>query len=240
MAKRRKGKGKHFKKDVEDIPEDSTDEKIDRSDRRGKRRSKKNKKASKQQRQMKKRKDDIVFFSVLIIIVASIFGAYFAYDIYFKDSDDDDNNQNNGFTHIPDIGEKAPNFELKDTDGVEFTLSEYLGEIVVLEFITDANFQSHDEIIHLGEIYLEYNDKGVSILSIGVSDKEDYIQIRDNLKMANDCKWRFSAYGGDVSENYGVVHIPTIFIIDQEGNLIFKNVGLSDAQMIREVLDEHI
>jgi peroxiredoxin len=239
MAKRRKGKGKHYKKDVKEIHEDSNEKPKSKSDRRRERRARKDKKLSKVDRRAKKRKDDIVFFSVLIIIVASIFGAYFAYDIYFKDNFDDDeenNYQPNGGTKIPDVGDQAPDFTLMDTDGIEFSLYEYLGDLVILDFMADYCLPCHDQMLPLNEIYMEYNHLGVSILSIGISDNEDYVRIRDNVKLAYDCQWRFAAYGGQVAENYGVMQIPNIFILDQDGIIVHHNVGVSDGNSLRAVL----
>ncbi|MBS1262073.1 MAG: Thiol-disulfide oxidoreductase ResA [Calditrichaeota bacterium] len=34
-----------------------------------------------------------------------------------------------------DVGDTAPDFTLADTNGVEYTLSDYLGHVVVLQFM---------------------------------------------------------------------------------------------------------
>lgn len=241
MAKRRKGKSKHYKKNVDDINNKTKkDRKRSTSDRRRERKSQKNGKSSKIDRQAKKRKDDIIFFTVLFIIVASIFGAYFAYDIYLKDngdtSDNDNDDNNNPYIDMP-TGVPAPDFELIDTDGFGFSLYDYLGNYLIINFIADYQLPSHDQMIHLKEIYEQYNHLGVEIVSIGISDDEDNLQIRENVKNAYECQWQFAAYGGDVAQNYGVSVIPAIFIVDPEGIIVFSNGGLTESDILREQLD---
>jgi peroxiredoxin len=241
MAKRRKGNGKHYKKDVDDISENTKKGRKSKSDKHRRRESRRNKKLYDKQKQARKRRDDIIFFSVLTIIVASIFGAYFAYDIYFKDNDDneDENNyHNNGGGSIPAVGDQAPNFELTDVDGVKFELNDYRGNVVVLDFMADYCVPCHDQMIHLNEIYIEYDNLGVKIISIGISDKESSQQIRDNVKYAHDCQWRFAALGSKVAEKYGVTAIPAIFVLDEEGKVVFMNEGLIDSFILREKLDQ--
>ena len=192
MAKRRKGKGKHYKKDVDDI-NDKTEKGDKRSSEHGREHdSHKKSKTSKIDRQARKRREDIIFFTVLIIIVASIFGAYFVYDIYFKDNDDtSDNNININPPPIDlSIGDPAPNFKLEDTDGINFTLNEYLGNIVIINFVMGYNISSHDEMLHLIEIYEQYDHLGIKIISIGTSDDESTEEFRENLKSTHRCQWR--------------------------------------------------
>jgi peroxiredoxin len=234
MAKRRKGKSKHYKKDVDDI-----NDKPKKGDKRSSERSRdrdpeKKSKTSKIDRQARKRREDIIFFTVLIIIVASIFGSYFVYDIYFKDNDDTSDNGN----PPPDglsIGEPAPYFELEDTDGVNFTLNEYIGNIVIINFVMDSNILCHDLMLQLNQVNDQYEHLGVKIISIGISDNEPLEQIRDSLKMAYLCQWRFAALGGEVAKEYDVGNlIPVVYIVDQQGTIVYKNAGITDAGILEE------
>jgi len=239
MAKRRKGKGKHYKKNVEDIDSDTKqDRKQSRSSRKHEKKSRKDSKRSKAERQARKRREDLIFFTVLIIIVAGIFGAYFVYDIYLKDLDDTSENGNPPPVELS-IGDPAPYFELTDTDDVEFSLTDYLGNITIITFIKDFDPQCHEEMIHLNEVYEQYHDKGVEILSIGILDTESHRQMKDSFKMAYLCPWRFSALGGEVAKDYGVGNIlPGIYIMDTQGKIMYINSGLTDAIALSGELDK--
>src|SRR5690606_1334865 len=61
------------------------------------------------------------------------------------------------------VGEKAPNFTLKDYNGVEHSLSDFAGKYVVLEWINyDCPFvKKHYESKNMQDLQREYTKKGV-------------------------------------------------------------------------------
>lgn len=241
MAKRRTRRGKHRKKNLDDT---DADDKETRKSSQKRRSSRPNKRMTKEERFAKKRREDIIFFSVLFIIVASIFSGYFIYDVYFKDGDDGldfwgggSDGTDKTSENIVEVGEIAPYFELTDLDGRQFSLDEYLGQIVILDFMADYCPPCHVEMNHLRDIYRDYNYRDVEIISIDVADTETAEQVRMNLKEHYDAHWRFAAKGESVGTLYGVEAIPTIFIIDQGGIVSFKNTGITDFGMLMEELN---
>jgi thiol-disulfide isomerase/thioredoxin len=222
----------------------------DRQNKKG--RSRTNNNLSQKKQDMKKRKDDIIFFSVLFIIVVGIFGGYFVYDIYLKDANEDSNDDNfHGGSNIDDgntendvvtvginVGQKAPDFELTDIDGKSFELDDYRDYIVILDFMADRCPPCHEEMDHLNEVYSNYYNKGVRILSIGVDDSESAETLNTNVKEAHDCEWRFAAGGGNVGSVYKIEYIPTIYILDTEGKITFKNIGLTDYSALSSEIDK--
>ena len=235
MAKRRKGKGKHHKKDLGKIKSNGI-------------------KSKKEERISKKRKQDIIFFTVLFIIIASILGGYFVYDIYLKEgeggtngggtsggSNNNGGSSENGNENIGiNIGQTAPNFELTDTDGIKFSLNDYRGNIVILDFMADCCPPCHDEMEHLNEVHSNYYSQGVRIISIDVNDRETAEQLITNVKEEHGCDWRFAAAGGTVGNAYGVESIPTIYIIDKQGIITYKAIGKTDYSTLKSEIDKII
>ena len=251
MAKRRKGKSKHYKKDLEGIKKSNTKIKKRSHNRLS---SHKYEASSKSGRISKKRKEDIIFFTVLFIIIASIFGGYFVYDIYLKEgeegtdssstsggSSNNGGSSDNGAVSIGiNVGQTAPDFELTDTEGIKFSLNDYREYIVILDFMADRCPPCHDEMDHLNEVHSNYYSKGVRIISIGVDDSETAEQLITNVQEKHNCDWRFAAGGGNVGNTYQIQYIPTIFILDKEGNIAYKNTGLTDYSTLKLEIDKII
>lgn len=137
----------------------------------------------------------------------------------------------------PVVYESAPDFSLTDTDGERISLGKYQGDVIILDFMATWCPPCVEEMDHLKIIHANYQDEGVRIISIDVDNSETKKQLND-FKISNECDWQFAANGGSAKEKYGVGPIPTIYIINREGSIAFKQVGLTDYSVIAEQLDE--
>ena len=136
-----------------------------------------------------------------------------------------------------DIGsDAAPDFTLYNLDGEEVKLSDYLGKIVILDFWATWCAPCRKGIPDLISIQNEYKDDLVVIgISLDQPSTQDelvpfiesyginYPVVLGNIKVS-------SAYGN-------IQAIPTSFIIDQEGNIITKHVGLVPKSTIIEEIN---
>jgi len=135
-----------------------------------------------------------------------------------------------------DVLDQAPNFSLTDTDDVKFGLGDYRGEVVILDFMATWCGPCVMEMDHLKKVQENYFDKKVRIISIDVDDGETSAQLKD-FKAAHECDWRFASHGSSTGNKYGVSVIPTLYIIDQEGGVAFKEDGLTDYSVLSAELD---
>lgn len=133
------------------------------------------------------------------------------------------------FASDAEIGEEAPNFTLPDYLENNYTLSDYRGKWVVLEWV---NFgcpfvKKHYDGDNMQTLQEEYQKKGVTWLSICSSapGKQGYY---DNDEIANkimDYKAKPYAYlidaDGEVGQSYGAKTTPHMFIINPDGVLIY-------------------
>jgi cytochrome c biogenesis protein CcmG/thiol:disulfide interchange protein DsbE len=116
-------------------------------------------------------------------------------------------------------------FTLPDLDGNNVSLSDFEGDIVVLNFWTTWCPPCRKEIPYFIKISNDYKDKGVSFIGISLDEDKDII------------KKFVSAYGmnytivydtasANVSGMWGIEAFPTTFILDGKGNVAYKNVGM--------------
>ncbi len=119
------------------------------------------------------------------------------------------------------IGADMPGFTMTDHTGEEHALSDYAGEIVVLNFASHKCPFSRGVDPDLAEIAREYADKGVVVLGID----SHYATPREELAeyvAEENIPWPLlkdenHAYADQV----GVKRTPEIFILDTEGALVY-------------------
>jgi len=120
--------------------------------------------------------------------------------------------------------EKALDFTLPDVlDGKEYSLSQFKGKVVLINFFTFFCGPCREEMPDLNKIYHENKGKGFVTLGIGLSS--DPTQLRFLVKQLN-LDYPVLVGTDKVSKDYGNVEVvPTTFIIDKQGNIAQKIVG---------------
>lgn len=118
----------------------------------------------------------------------------------------------------------AADFALKDIlEGKDYTLSQFKGKVVLINFFTFFCGPCREEMPDLNKIHKELKGKGFETIGIGLSS--DPTQLRFLTKQLG---LEYPVLLGDdkVSKAYGGVEIvPTTFIIDKQGNIVHKVLG---------------
>ncbi|MFL5752914.1 MAG: TlpA family protein disulfide reductase [Bacteroidia bacterium] len=116
-------------------------------------------------------------------------------------------------------GALAPDFRLKDAKGREFSLSDFRGKFVYLEFFASWSTGSLQEMKKLEQIEKKYGDK---IVFISVSVDDSLKDFTDFTKKNPKYDWLLLHYGNDKSlkEQYDIKTVPAYFFINREGYFI--------------------
>ena len=133
------------------------------------------------------------------------------------------------------VGESAPIFTLKDSEGREFSLESYRGRFVVLEWVNfDCPFVGkHYGSGNMQALQSAYIEKNVAWLSICSSapGRQGYFEKDELAERMEKEKAVPTAYlldaEGAVGRMYGARTTPHMFIINPEGTLIYAG-GIDD------------
>lgn len=129
----------------------------------------------------------------------------------------------------PEIGKPAPKFSLKGADGKEYSLSDFKGKFVVLEWYNpDCPFvKKHYNSDNMQALQKKYTEKGVVWLVINSSAKGKQGHCPPDLANKLIKKKGMAAtaflldHDGKVGKMYGARTTPHMYIIDKEGVLIY-------------------
>ncbi|MBA7504253.1 Thiol-disulfide oxidoreductase ResA [subsurface metagenome] len=121
------------------------------------------------------------------------------------------------------VGESAPDFQLENLDGQLISLSDFRGKPVLINFWATWCTFCRDEMPYLQQIYEEWSDKGLVVLTINIGEShlevEMFLQISDlSLPVLLDTNEK-------VAQKYNVPPIPTTFFIDSDGVIREKIIG---------------
>ena len=121
-------------------------------------------------------------------------------------------------------GKAAPDFTLKDVlQGKEYSLSQFKGKVVVINFFTFFCGPCRDEMPDLNKINNEL--KGRGLVTLGIALSSDPAQIRFLVKQLG-LEYPVLTGNDKVSEAYGSVSVvPTTVIIDKAGNIAQRIEG---------------
>ena len=138
----------------------------------------------------------------------------------------------------PVVGkEKAQNFTLVDINGEQFSLSDHLGKVVLLDFFTTWCGPCIFEIEHLKGLYNEYSPDQLVILSISVDPYTDTVPILQNFAQQNEMTWTVARDTDNIAYRYGVSPIPHLVIVDAEGYKRHNHIGLTAESTFRSEID---
>lgn len=121
------------------------------------------------------------------------------------------------------IGQKAPDFALKSSTGENLRLSEYRGEVVMLNFWATWCGPCRQEMPLLDDLYNRYERVGFKLLGVNIDDNSQ--RAIDMMKeLGVDFPIVFDA-SKDVSKLYEVNAMPVTVILDREGNVRYVHKG---------------
>jgi len=140
------------------------------------------------------------------------------------------------FVRDPD---PAPDFKVKDLDGKDFSLESSKGKVILLNFWATWCGPCRMEIPSLIQLQNRYKDR-LQIIGMDVDDDDENV-VREVVK-AEGINYPVAFTTMEMRLAYGGIGaLPTLFVINTEGRVVQKHVGLYNPALyeteVRALLD---
>lgn len=139
------------------------------------------------------------------------------------------------FYERPKVGDIAPSFQLKTTEGKDVSLSDYSGKTVFLHFWSSSCGTCLSEIPTMEKFYNEFQHKDFVFLTILVDDDgRNLPEIRKRTPLTYPILMDTE---GAVADAYEVWGVPESFFIDRNGIILERTTSKTDYNEARQYLD---
>jgi peroxiredoxin len=140
------------------------------------------------------------------------------------------------------VGKDAPDFVLRGLDGRNLRLSEFRGQVVLVNFWTRSDGDSRQQMPALDRINITYQRAGLVVLGVSVDD-----DLRRSKEFAAAMGVSYPilfATGSQIGKNYLLQKVPMTILVDRAGVVRYSAVGFKRGDervyldQIRELLRE--
>jgi peroxiredoxin len=129
------------------------------------------------------------------------------------------------FQHSAMLHKPAPDFQLETLRGQSVSLSEFRGKKIVVSFWASWCGPCRMELPELQAFYEKYHpqEKNFEVLAISTDEK-----LREAQKYVDEAKLTFPVLwdaDGKAQDGYKVEGIPMLFVIDENGTIVYTQDG---------------
>jgi len=140
------------------------------------------------------------------------------------------------------VGDNYRDITLEDTNGVNISLSDFVGKskVVLLDFWASWCGPCRKEMPNVVEAYKKYNNKGFEIVGISLDDnRKAWIEAIRSMNMTWPQMSDMRGWDSEAAQLYKVTSIPYTLLIDQEGKVIAINlVGKELNEKLEEIFSQ--
>jgi thiol-disulfide isomerase/thioredoxin len=156
-----------------------------------------------------------------------------------KKTIDNWSNRKEAYDKMPKEGEYAIDFSYTDKDSVEFSLSNFKGNLVYIDVWATWCGPCRAEIPSLKKLELEYHEKDITFLSVSVdNDRASWLEMIKEKELGGIQLW---ADGwSKITEDYAIFGIPRFMLISREGKIISNDAPRPSSDKIRTLLESNI
>jgi peroxiredoxin len=123
-------------------------------------------------------------------------------------------------------GEKAPRFLFKDQFGKEFSLSNFQGKVVLINFWATWCIPCRDEMPSLDFLQRQMDQSQFAILALSVD--ESWGAVSQFIAQNGFTVPVYSDFDRKISTLYGTFKFPETYILDKKGKVALKVIGPAD------------
>ncbi len=128
---------------------------------------------------------------------------------------------------VPVVGNKAPEFSIRDINGRKIDINSLKGKVVLLEFWATWCPPCRRSIPEMETLYRQFVDKDFVLIGISLDEGSNAVEAVKNFVNEFNMTYPIAVDTGEVSKKYQVTSIPTIFLIDKSQKIVKRYMGFS-------------
>lgn len=136
-----------------------------------------------------------------------------------------------GFSFAQELG-TVPSVEVKKLDGTKIDISEIEndGKPIIINFWATWCSPCKKELNNIAEVYDDWVDEtGVKLVAVSIDDSRSSARVKPYIDGAS---WDYEVVldeNSDLKRAMNVTSPPFTFLVDGEGNIVYKHVGYSEG-----------
>lgn len=142
---------------------------------------------------------------------------------------------------LPSSGQPvATDFTLADINKRKFSLSDFRGKIVLLDFFAVWCKACEEEIPHLKALANRYPNNTLVMISIDVDPILDTEQAVRRLVIDYNLTWIVAPptlETAGVANKYAISELPTLILVDEQGFIRRRHVGVTHEETLRSEIE---
>jgi thiol-disulfide isomerase/thioredoxin len=128
-------------------------------------------------------------------------------------------------------GAEFPPFTLTNLEGEPLHLEDFRGQVVLVDFWATWCPPCRAALPDLKELYAEYHDEGFEIIGLSLDQSQERLEkFLEREEMAWPQFFDGKVWESPLVDEYGVLAIPTTFLLDREGKIVGRNLHGEELQ----------
>jgi len=133
-----------------------------------------------------------------------------------------------------------PNYSFKTADSSVYKLSDYHGKVLILSFWASWCSPCLVELPTFSQMQKKFSNQGLMVLAVNVEDNDDGKKFAEDFWKRN--KFDFMSFfdtSTELAQSFQVELLPSNFVIDKSGRLVFSGFGSTDwnSPLITDLLE---
>lgn len=133
-------------------------------------------------------------------------------------------------------GKRARGFTLENLAGIDVSLSDFQGQVVLVNFWATWCAPCRAEIPGFEQLYRTYKDDGFVVLGVNLQESRGQVEpFVDSMDVTYPI---LLDQGGDVSSEYRTLGLPMSILVTPEGVIHTRHVGFLSDSILENYLQE--
>ena len=137
-----------------------------------------------------------------------------------------------------EAGDFAPNWNLISSNGEMVTLSDYKGELVLIDFFFVGCPPCIEILPGLDSLYKKYKDQGLQIIGISTTHTKETLEY---FRERHGINYPLLVGSQDVANAYNITQVPALVLIGKKGEiLLHPELNNQTLEELEDIISQHV